>query len=88
MDLSGSSTLVTGGASGLGRATAEALAGRGAFVTIVDLPASSGAEYTPSDLVANCAVVPVASFRNATVAPAIAAPDGSVTVPVSPVACA
>ena len=44
MDLAESSTLVTGGASGLGRATAEALVGRGAFVTIVDLPTSSGQE--------------------------------------------
>jgi NAD(P)-dependent dehydrogenase (short-subunit alcohol dehydrogenase family) len=44
VDLAESSTLVTGGASGLGRATAEALVGRGAFVTIVDLPTSSGQE--------------------------------------------
>jgi len=44
VDLAESSTLVTGGASGLGRATAEALVRQGAFVSIVDLPASSGAE--------------------------------------------
>jgi NAD(P)-dependent dehydrogenase (short-subunit alcohol dehydrogenase family) len=37
------STLVTGGASGLGRATAEALVSCGALVTIVDLPSSDGA---------------------------------------------
>jgi NAD(P)-dependent dehydrogenase (short-subunit alcohol dehydrogenase family) len=43
VDLAESSTLVTG-ASGLGRATAEALVSRGAFVTIVDLPTSSGQE--------------------------------------------
>jgi len=44
VDLAESSALVTGGASGLGRATAEALASRGAFVTIVDLPSSKGQE--------------------------------------------
>ncbi len=44
MELAESSTLVTGGASGLGRATAEALVRQGAFVTIVDLPTSNGAE--------------------------------------------
>ncbi|QIG39254.1 SDR family NAD(P)-dependent oxidoreductase [Microbacterium sp. 4R-513] len=43
MDISGASALVTGGASGLGLATARRLAEAGAFVTIVDLPSSAGA---------------------------------------------
>jgi NAD(P)-dependent dehydrogenase (short-subunit alcohol dehydrogenase family) len=44
MDLSDASVLVTGGASGLGWACAQRLAGRSAAVVIVDLPSSSGAE--------------------------------------------
>lgn len=44
MDLSGASALVTGGASGLGFATAKRLAGAGAHVVIVDLPSSPGVE--------------------------------------------
>ena len=44
MDLSGAAVLVTGGASGLGWASARRLAKRGAQVVIVDLPASAGAE--------------------------------------------
>ncbi|QAY59206.1 SDR family NAD(P)-dependent oxidoreductase [Microbacterium protaetiae] len=44
MLISGASALVTGGASGLGLATARRLAERGAKVTIVDLPTSAGAE--------------------------------------------
>lgn len=44
MDITGASALVTGGASGLGYATATALAAAGAIVTIVDLPSSPGAE--------------------------------------------
>ncbi|MFJ6653346.1 SDR family NAD(P)-dependent oxidoreductase [Microbacterium sp. NPDC091313] len=42
MDIAGSSALVTGGASGLGLATARRLAASGARVTIVDLPSSAG----------------------------------------------
>lgn len=44
MDLTGSSALITGGASGLGLATARRLTAAGAVVTIVDLPGSAGAD--------------------------------------------
>jgi NAD(P)-dependent dehydrogenase (short-subunit alcohol dehydrogenase family) len=44
VDLTGGSAVVTGGASGLGRATAEALAARGVPVVLVDLPSSAGEE--------------------------------------------
>ena len=44
MDISGAGALVTGGASGLGNATARRLAAAGAHVTIIDLPSSRGAE--------------------------------------------
>ena len=44
MQITGSGALVTGGASGLGLATARRLAGAGATVTIIDLPSSKGAE--------------------------------------------
>lgn len=43
MDVTGASALVTGGASGLGLATARTLAAAGAHVVIVDLPSSAGA---------------------------------------------
>lgn len=42
MDISGSSALVTGGASGLGAATARELRNKGADVTLVDLDAEAG----------------------------------------------
>ncbi|HYW24029.1 MAG TPA: SDR family NAD(P)-dependent oxidoreductase [Terriglobales bacterium] len=42
MEIAGTSALVTGGASGLGRATAELLLERGARVVLFDLPASAG----------------------------------------------
>lgn len=44
MKVENSAVLVTGGASGLGLATARALAKAGAAVTILDLPTSNGAE--------------------------------------------
>jgi NAD(P)-dependent dehydrogenase (short-subunit alcohol dehydrogenase family) len=60
VDVAGTSTLVTGGASGLGRATAEALAAQGAHVVLVDLPQASGgaaakeigdrAQFIPADV--------------------------------------
>jgi NAD(P)-dependent dehydrogenase (short-subunit alcohol dehydrogenase family) len=44
MDIAGAAALVTGGASGLGLATARRLAAAGGAVTIVDLPTSAGAD--------------------------------------------
>ncbi|GAA1872455.1 SDR family NAD(P)-dependent oxidoreductase [Myceligenerans crystallogenes] len=44
MKLDGASAIVTGGASGLGFATAKALAGDGATVLLLDLPSSRGEE--------------------------------------------
>ena len=43
MDLSSAAAIVTGGASGLGLATARRLAARGAHVVLLDLPGSAGA---------------------------------------------
>jgi NAD(P)-dependent dehydrogenase (short-subunit alcohol dehydrogenase family) len=44
MKIAGSTTLITGGASGLGRATAERLRAAGGRVVLLDLAKSSGAE--------------------------------------------
>jgi NAD(P)-dependent dehydrogenase (short-subunit alcohol dehydrogenase family) len=58
MHIERAAALVTGGASGLGLATARRLAASGAVVTIVDLPQSAGAEiaaelggiFSPADV--------------------------------------
>jgi NAD(P)-dependent dehydrogenase (short-subunit alcohol dehydrogenase family) len=55
MQISGCAALVTGGASGLGLATAQALAAAGAEVVIVDLPQSRGEQipdvmFAPADV--------------------------------------
>ncbi|MBX3086996.1 MAG: SDR family NAD(P)-dependent oxidoreductase [Cryobacterium sp.] len=55
MQIAGCAALVTGGASGLGLATAQALAAAGAEVVIADLPGSKGAEipnvtFAPTDV--------------------------------------
>jgi NAD(P)-dependent dehydrogenase (short-subunit alcohol dehydrogenase family) len=42
MQIAGSAVVVTGGASGLGRATVERLTTQGAHVVIADLPTSDG----------------------------------------------
>jgi NAD(P)-dependent dehydrogenase (short-subunit alcohol dehydrogenase family) len=44
MKIMGSTTVITGGASGLGRATAERLSASGGRVVLLDLPTSAGAE--------------------------------------------
>lgn len=44
MQIQGSGALITGGASGLGLATARALVAAGAHVTLLDLPSSAGTD--------------------------------------------
>ncbi|HEX3965122.1 MAG TPA: SDR family NAD(P)-dependent oxidoreductase [Trebonia sp.] len=65
MEISGTAALVTGGASGLGLATARRLAAAGSHVTIVDLPSSQGkaiadtlegASFAPADVTDEAAI--------------------------------
>lgn len=79
MDLSGAAALVTGGASGLGLATARRLAAAGAAVTIVDLPGSAGAEVA-AELGGTFAPADVTSVEQ--VADAVAAASASVPLRV------
>ncbi len=48
MNLSGSVAVISGGASGLGLATARRVAANGAIVVLVDLPSSAGVEVAKS----------------------------------------
>ena len=50
MDIAGVSAVVTGGASGLGLATAQRLQAAGASVVVIDLPSSPGATLASSGL--------------------------------------
>ncbi|GAA3738039.1 3-hydroxyacyl-CoA dehydrogenase [Leifsonia bigeumensis] len=64
MNIGGCSALVTGGASGLGLATAQALAAAGAEVVILDLPNSKG-EQVPDVVFAPADVTDEAQVRAA-----------------------
>jgi NAD(P)-dependent dehydrogenase (short-subunit alcohol dehydrogenase family) len=78
MELAGTSAIVTGGASGLGLATARRLAGQGVATVIVDLPSSDGAAqagklgeraaFAPAD-VTDAAAVQAAVHMAADLAP-------------------
>ncbi|WP_062380407.1 SDR family NAD(P)-dependent oxidoreductase [Pseudomonas abietaniphila] len=57
MNIRGMAAVVTGGASGLGRATAEKLLAQGATVVIADLPTSDG-EAVAKTLGSACVFVP------------------------------
>src|SRR3546814_7377755 len=82
MDTAGSSALVTGGASGLGRATARRLAASGATVTIVDLPGSAGEEVA-ADLGGRFAPADVTDPEQIAAAVALAAETGPLRVVVN-----
>jgi len=71
MDISGKVALVTGGASGLGLATARTLTERGARVVILDLPSSEGARV--ADDLKGSAFVPADVRDEQQVAYAVAA---------------
>src|ERR687888_126469 len=60
MDISGQAAIVTGAASGLGAATARALAAAGAKVTVLDVNEqaalkSAASVYGPARVLVNCA---------------------------------
>jgi NAD(P)-dependent dehydrogenase (short-subunit alcohol dehydrogenase family) len=71
MRVEGSSAIVTGGASGLGLATAEYLSGRGMHVVIADLPSSDGADVAKRP---GLHFVPADVTDSGTVQAAVAAP--------------
>jgi len=82
MDIAGASALVTGGASGLGLATATRLAAAGAHVVIVDLPASPGADRA-TDLGATFVPADVTDPEQVALAVAAAAEHGPLRVVVN-----
>jgi NAD(P)-dependent dehydrogenase (short-subunit alcohol dehydrogenase family) len=84
MQIDGASALVTGGASGLGRATAARLLALGAHVVLLDLPTSAG-ESTAKELGERCHFVAgdVRSQEDAARAVAAAAGHGPLRVTVN-----
>ncbi|PVW03945.1 3-hydroxyacyl-CoA dehydrogenase [Microbacterium sp. Gd 4-13] len=82
MDIDGSAALVTGGASGLGLATARRLAASGAHVTLVDLPTSPGASVA-ADLGARFVPADVTDPEQIAAAVALAAEAGPLRVLVN-----
>ena len=82
MDIAGASALVTGGASGLGLATARRLAAAGAHVTIVDLPRSNGAALA-EELGGSFAAADVTDAEQIAAAAALAAEAGPLRVVVN-----
>ncbi len=82
MEVVGAGALVTGGASGLGLATARRLAAAGARVTIVDLPASAGDERA-AELGGAFAAADVADVEQVRAAVARAANGGPLRVVVN-----
>lgn len=82
MDLRDASALVTGGASGLGLATARRLAALGAVVTIVDLPGSAGADVA-AELGGSFAPADVTDAEQVAAAVAAAAAAGPLRVVVN-----
>ncbi len=82
MDLTGASALVTGGASGLGLATARRLADAGVAVTIVDLSSSAGADIA-AELGGTFAAADVSDPEQVAAAVAVASEAGPIRVVVN-----
>ncbi|MGP3533853.1 SDR family NAD(P)-dependent oxidoreductase [Microbacterium sp. RD1] len=82
MDIAGASALVTGGASGLGQATARRLAASGAHVTIIDLPSSPG-EQSAAEIGGSFALADVTDPEQVAAAVARAAEAGPLRVVVN-----
>src|SRR5215469_10721547 len=57
MDIKGHAAIVTGGASGLGAATARVLAEAGAKVAVLDVNEKAAADHGVARIVVNCAGV-------------------------------
>ncbi|MFG6444930.1 SDR family NAD(P)-dependent oxidoreductase [Microbacterium sp. P07] len=82
MHIDGAAALVTGGASGLGLATARRLAASGARVTLVDLPGSAGAALA-DELGGRFAAADVTDPAQIAAAVALAAEAGPLRVVVN-----